>query len=85
MKKGDRLRVRRLGSDDDWCMGVVELVSPNGMSMGFMVEHGGVRPEQGGIVTGFLAVSLMRGTATEIATATELEIQIQALNEEEAP
>ena len=74
--KGDRVRVRRLGSVDKWCICRVELVSPNGMSLGLAVEDGAVYPERGGIVTGFLPVSLMRNEAVEIATLTRLEMEM---------
>jgi hypothetical protein len=74
--KGDRVRVRRQGTSEKWCMCRVDLVSPNGMSMGLSVEDGAVRTENGGIITGFLPVSLMRGEAVDIATRTKLEIEL---------
>jgi hypothetical protein len=74
--KDNRVRVRRLGSTDDWCMCRIELVSPNKMSMGLRVEDGAVRPLQGGIVTGFLPVSMMRNSVVEISSKTELEIEL---------
>ena len=76
LEKGDRVRVRRLGSLDNWCICRVELVSPNGMSVGLRVEDGAVHPKDGGMVTGFLPVSLMRDQAVEIATNTNLEMEI---------
>lgn len=75
LEQGKRVRVRRLGSSDNWCICLIELVSPNKMSMGLAVEDGAVWPLEGGMITGFLPVSMMRNKAVEIATLTELEIE----------
>lgn len=75
LEQGKRIRVRRLGSSDGWCTCLIELVSPNKMSMGLWVEDGAVRPLKGGMITGFLPVSMMRNKAVEVATLTELEIE----------
>lgn len=75
VKKGDRVRVRRLGSKDDWCFCTVALISPNGLSMGLVVEDGALRSQRGGIVTGFLPVSVVKEHAYEIGTMTELEME----------
>jgi hypothetical protein len=77
LKVGDELRVRRQGSTDDWCMCRVELLSPNQKSMGLTVEDGAVQTLNNGLITGFLPVSLMRDKAVEIATMTELEIEVK--------
>jgi len=74
VKKGDRVRVRRLGSTDKWCYCTVTLVSPNGLSMGLTVEAGALYPERGGIVTGFLPISVVKDDAYEIGTMTKLEM-----------
>ena len=73
--KGDRVRVRRQGTNDKWCICRVELVSPNGLSLGLTVEDGAVHAESGGMITGFLPISLMRNEAVEIATETRLEME----------
>jgi hypothetical protein len=46
LKKGDRLRLRALGSDDDWCEAIVALASPNGQSLYLLLE-GMVRSKDG--------------------------------------
>jgi len=76
VKKGDRVRVRRLGSNDDWCICVVAIVSPNQLSFGLNVEEGALIPKRGGIVTGFLGVSVVHPDAYEISSATPLEIDL---------
>jgi hypothetical protein len=76
LKKNERLRVRRWESQDDWCYCVVELLSPNGMSAGLRVIDGVIRPKDGGLVTGFLPVSLTEpDEAWEISSETRLEIE----------
>ncbi len=76
--KGDRVRVRRRGTSDRWCLCHVDLVAPSGMSVGLVVEDGSVRTENGGEITGFLPVSLMRGEAVDIGTRTPLEIELSS-------
>jgi hypothetical protein len=68
--------VRRLGSSDEWCICVVELVSPNKLSFGLTVEDGAIYPEHGGIVTGFLPVLVDGRNAYEISSMTPLEIDV---------
>jgi hypothetical protein len=46
------------------------------MSVGLMVEDGVVWDGRGGMVTGFLPVSLMYDRAVEVATETELEMDL---------
>lgn len=52
LKKGDLVRIRKKGSEDDWCQGVVKLASENGESVGLFLD-GTVRTE-GGLVSGAL-------------------------------
>jgi hypothetical protein len=75
VKKGDRVRVRRLGSADGWCYCTVEMVSPNGVALGLVVEDGAVYTERGGMVTGFLPISVVKDNAYEIGTMTKLEME----------
>lgn len=75
VQKGDRVRVRRLGSADKWCECLVCIVSPNGLSFGLDVQDGAVHSKTGGIVTGFLPISVTHQHAYEIASMTPLEIE----------
>jgi hypothetical protein len=74
VKKGDRVRVRRLGSNDDWCICGVVLVSPNGQSLALVPVDGAVHTERGGIVTGFIPVTVIGDNAYEVGTMTKLEM-----------
>ena len=74
--KGDRVRVRRQGTSDKWCICRVDLVGRSGLSLGLSVEDGAVHTESGGMITGFLPVSLMRNEAVDIATRTKLEMEL---------
>jgi len=75
LTKGERVRVRRRGTSDDWCLCRVDLVAPSGMSLGLIVEDGAVRTEHGGMITGFLPVSMTKSHPVDIASRTELEIE----------
>ena len=77
VKKGDRVRVRRLGSNDTWCYCKVEMVSPNRVALGLAVEDGALYSERGGSVTGFLPVSVVKDNAYEVGTMTRLEIELR--------
>jgi hypothetical protein len=55
MTVGQCVRVRRFGSTDEWCTCHVELVSPNGLSFGLMVDDGAVYPREGGNDNGLLS------------------------------
>jgi len=77
VKKGDRVRVRRLGSNDEWCICGVLLVSPNGQSLALVPEDGAVHTERGGIMTGFIPVSVIGDNAYEVGTMTRLEIELR--------
>ena len=76
LTKGDRVRVRRLGSNDKWCECRVELISPNRLSLGLMVEDGAVFTERGGMVTGFIPVLVVNEQPYEVMTQTGLEMEV---------
>ena len=53
MDKGDAIRVRKIGTDDEWCAATVILVSPNGNSVALEL-CGFVHAAGGGIIGGVL-------------------------------
>jgi hypothetical protein len=76
LRQGETVRIRRLGSTDEWCNCRVELVSPNGLSCGLSAgEDDGVLTLDGGIILGFFAVSWAKGVPVELFTRTQLEIE----------
>lgn len=80
LKTGAVLRIRRAGSQDDWCICQVQLASTNGQSLALYVVDGGMlRPRRGGFITGAIAVSIdpQRGPY-EVFTNTDLEIEGRA-------
>ena len=52
MKKDDQVRVRALGSQDDWCDAIVAMISPNGVSVGLLL--GGTVRSKDGFIGGAL-------------------------------
>ena len=76
-KHGDVWRIRRCGSKDSWCICSVVIVSGNGLSVGLRVIDGRLNTAHGGMMLGTLAVMIdpQAGTATEIFTRTELEVE----------
>jgi hypothetical protein len=80
LKAGDVLRIRRAGSKDEWCMCRVELASTNGQSLALRVVEGILRPQQGGIIAGAIAITIdpVRRIPTEIFSNTDLEIEGRA-------
>ncbi len=78
MTRGQTVRVRRDGSQDEWCLATVVLVSANGRSAGLMLE-GAVRTDGGGVILG--ALPLIVDEAAETVTGLEgtlYEIEIRA-------
>lgn len=77
MRPGDIIRIRRMGSDDGWCAGIVEKASLNGESVLMRVSDGVLRPAAGGLITGVIAFTcdFEEGTAKELLTETELEVE----------
>ncbi|SRR5579862_478463 len=80
LKCGDLIRIRRAYSNDEWCIGVVERASLNGESVLMRVIEGALRPEGGGIITCIIGIAcdLEKGTAKELLTDTELEVEKKA-------
>jgi hypothetical protein len=78
LRAGDLLRIRPLGSEDDWCVCRVSLVSENGASVALSVLAGGLRIA-GGMLFGGIAMSVddEKGIATEAGSGTELEVEIK--------
>lgn len=72
------LRVRPLGSNDEWCICQVGVSSTSGNSLGLLVMEGALRV-RGGIMTGAILVSIddERGRAFETITNTDLEIEMK--------
>jgi hypothetical protein len=77
--KGEEVRVRALGSGDDWCGGRVVLVSENGVSV-FLSIDGIVRAGGGYAVAGVLPLLIdqERGVA-EGLEGTEYEIEVRPI------
>ena len=71
---GDVLRVRQRGTQDEWCVCQVQLVSPNGKSLALRILDDGVLRVRGGSMMLGLGVLIEDGAAYEIGTNTELEI-----------
>jgi hypothetical protein len=75
LASGDVVRVRRVGTADEWCVCRVELVSKNGESLALRVLNGGLRAK-GGLMMGGMAVLIEGGRAYEVFTDTELEMEL---------
>jgi hypothetical protein len=75
LKPGDVIRVRRLGSQDEWCVGVIEKASLNGLSLLMRVIDGVLRPAGGGLIAAVIAILVEDGSAREVFTNTELEVE----------
>jgi hypothetical protein len=73
--KGERVRVRKLGTNDEWCYGEVILVSPNGAAVALGLE--GIVRSGDGFITGIipLNVDLKAGRVTGL-TDDEYEIEV---------
>jgi hypothetical protein len=70
------LRVRPLGSDDDWCICQVAVMSTSGNSLGLLVQDGALRIRSG-LMRGAVMVSIEDGHAFETISNTELEIEMK--------
>jgi hypothetical protein len=70
------LRVRPLGSNDEWCLCQVGVTSTSGNSLGLLVLEGALRVRSG-IMSGAVLVSIEEGHAFETITNTELEIEMK--------
>jgi len=77
MTKGEVVRIRAAGTSDDWCGAVVMLVSPNGKSVGLMLDAMVRAP--GGFIGGFLPliVDAERETVTGLLGG-EYEVEVRA-------
>lgn len=56
LKKGDMVRVRLMGTEDEWCWAVVEIASVDGRSVALNLKgmvHGG-----GGVIAGMLPLNV---------------------------
>ncbi len=75
LKKGDLVRVRLLGTDDEWCEGIAELVSSNGESIALSLD-GMVRDGRGGFIMNFLPLiaDFEKGTLTSLL-GSEYELE----------
>lgn len=74
MAIGDVVRLRVLGTKDDWCICQVQMVSANGESVALHVVDGVLRVD-GGLMMGALAVHIEYCGAYEVFTGAELEIE----------
>jgi hypothetical protein len=74
----EKLRLRKLGTNDEWCYAEVALVSPNGRAMALLLE--GVVRGGTGFITGVLAldVDLEAGRITGMPLGDEYEVQRRA-------
>ena len=76
LKAGDVLRIRRAGSVDSWCLCQVQLASTNGQSLALRVTDGALRPAEGGMIVGAIAVRIEANVGVfEVFTDTKLEIE----------
>lgn len=78
LKAGDVLRVRRCGSEDEWCVCSVLLASTNGESLALRMVEGMLRLDDGGTMSGALGIHIEGGGAHEVFTSTELEVERRA-------
>jgi hypothetical protein len=70
------LRVRPLGSNDEWCICQVAVMSTSGNSLGLLVQDGALRI-RGGLMMGAVLVSIEEGRAFEAISNTELEVELK--------
>jgi hypothetical protein len=76
VETGDIVRVRVLGTNDDWCICRVELVSHNRASLALAVVDGCLRVG-GGLMMGAVAVVADYRGAYELFTGAELEVELK--------
>lgn len=69
------VRIRPLGSADDWCVCRVAVMSTNGNSLGLLVQEGALRI-RGGLMVGAVLVSIDECGAFEAISNTELELEL---------
>ena len=69
------VRIRPLGSADDWCICEVAVMSTSGNSLGLLVQDGALRI-RGGLMMGAVMVSIDEGHAFETISNTELELEL---------
>ena len=69
------MRVRKLGTADEWCVCRADLVSPNGESLMLVPCEDNALRLDGGIMAGAIGVVIRRGGAFELMTKTELEME----------
>jgi hypothetical protein len=74
-RKGDLVRVRALGTDDEWCVCRVDLDSPNGQALMLVPLEDNALRLSGGILMGAIAVVVRNGGAFELMSKTELEME----------
>lgn len=58
--RGQTLRIRLAGTDDDWCPATVEVASENGISVGLVLDEA-VRTASGGLIAGALPLHIEDG------------------------
>jgi hypothetical protein len=78
IEQGDTVRLRPLGSTDEWCVCIVEVMSPNQQSAGLKIIEGVFRPRSGGMVLGAIPVSFTETAALFAFTGEELEMELWA-------
>jgi hypothetical protein len=76
--KDQSVRVRRAGTNDDWCPAKVVLVSGNGVSAVLALD-GAVSVSGGGCIAAILPLLIENGTATGVIVPDEYEIEIASV------
>ncbi len=69
------VRIRPVGSADDWCICQVAVMSTSGRSLGLLVQDGALRV-RGGLMMGAIMVAIEDDRAFEAISNTELELEL---------
>lgn len=81
LKRGDIVRVRRAGSDDEWASGMVCLASGGGREQSVMVLLNGeqaVRTNGGGLIMRALPLTISEHGITSLFDETQYDVEIDA-------
>jgi hypothetical protein len=74
LQRGDTVRLRRAGTEDDWCVCRADHI--DGAALGLRVLDGALRLGPGEVMMGAIAVVVEGGRVYNTATRTELDIEV---------